>query len=321
MNPEDEKERERGIPSAGAVLPGSIVVEMVYDREKGETAFVRYEGGSWTVEPAIEVAAGRLVPMSPKNNLLVHEVVLFPSAPEEYGTDGELLSAVRQFIHRYVDLSPEFEELAHAHRPRIEARGAGPRLPRRVPLPLSRGPELSAEGRGLGSRVVAQEAEDAGEEAGLRRPMAHLPTREARLRAADRRCDLPLWEAAVQARPAEVLAQGLGIFGVAGGPGFASSEGDAAGWQLMNESLGVRGPFVSAFWEKKGLRGEGGPEGRQVRENAISSFPTVTRSPMAWTMARRSLRGISYQRVERSSAAETTSSCESCWILRKSISP
>lgn len=60
--------------------------------------------------------------------------------------------------------------------------------------------------------------------------------------AADRRCHLPLWEAAVQARPAEVLAQGLGIFGVAGGPGLASSEGDTAGWHLMNESLPLRPP-------------------------------------------------------------------------------
>ncbi len=115
MTEEEEQKRERGIPSAGAVLPGGVVVEMVYDREAGTTAFVRYEAGSWTVEPAIEVAAGRLVPMSPRNNLLVHDVVLFPSAPEEYGTDGELLASVRQFIHRYVDLSPAFEELAASY--------------------------------------------------------------------------------------------------------------------------------------------------------------------------------------------------------------
>jgi hypothetical protein len=115
MSGKEEQKRERGIPSAGAVLPGGVVVEMVYDPAAGETAFVRYEAGSWTVEPAIEVAAGRLVPMSPRNNLLVHDVVLFPSAPEEYGTEGELLSAVRSFIHRYVDLSPAFEELAASY--------------------------------------------------------------------------------------------------------------------------------------------------------------------------------------------------------------
>jgi hypothetical protein len=115
MSGEEGRKRERGIPSAGAVLPGSIVVEMVYDRAAGTTGFVRYETGSWTVESSTETAAGRLVPMSPKNNLLVHEVVLFPSAPAEYGTDGELLRQVREFIHRYVDLSPAFEELAASY--------------------------------------------------------------------------------------------------------------------------------------------------------------------------------------------------------------
>jgi hypothetical protein len=40
--------------------------------------------------------------------------------------------------------------------------------------------------------------------------------------AADRLSHLPLWEAAVQARSAEMVAQGLGVLGVAGGPGFAS---------------------------------------------------------------------------------------------------
>ena len=73
---------------------------MVYDSEVGTTGFVRYEPGSWTVEPSIEMPAGRLVPMSPKNNLLVHEAVLFPSAPEEYSAEGELLRQVREFIHR-----------------------------------------------------------------------------------------------------------------------------------------------------------------------------------------------------------------------------
>lgn len=43
--------------------------------------------------------------------------------------------------------------------------------------------------------------------------------------------------------PCSVLAQGLGVLGVAG-PGLVSSEGDAEEWQLMNESLGLRGPFV-----------------------------------------------------------------------------
>jgi hypothetical protein len=74
--------------------------------------------------------------------------------------------------------------------------------------------------------------------------MALLPIREARLRAADLAGHPPLWEAAVEAHAAEVLAQGVRALGVARRSRLPSSEGYAAGWQLMNESLGVRGPFV-----------------------------------------------------------------------------
>ena len=51
----------------------------------------------------------RLVPYSPGNNLLKNEVVLFPSEPEEYGSEEELLAQIQSFIHRYVDVSPLFE--------------------------------------------------------------------------------------------------------------------------------------------------------------------------------------------------------------------
>ena len=81
--------------------------------------------------------------------------------------------------------------------------------------------------------------------------------------------------------------------------------------------------LLSSSWGEGEDGGEGGrgPAGRQVRENSTSSFPTVTRSTMPWTMALRSASGISNQWAERSSAAETTSACESCWMRRKSISP
>jgi hypothetical protein len=61
--------------------------------------------------------------------------------------------------------------------------------------------------------------------------------------AADHLGHLPLWEAAIEADSAEVFAQGTGVFRVAG-PRLASSEGDAAAWQLMNEPLGLRACFL-----------------------------------------------------------------------------
>ena len=39
-------------------------------------------------------------------------MVLLPSGPDEYGSEGELVAEIQAYIHRYVDLSPEFERIA-----------------------------------------------------------------------------------------------------------------------------------------------------------------------------------------------------------------
>jgi hypothetical protein len=108
-----EKEwKRRPRPAISAVLPDGRLAEMVYDVERG-TGFVVGRPDEWTREEAITLAAGeRLTPYSPRNNLLLHEVVLLPSGPEEYGSEAELVSDIRAFIHRYVDLSPLFEEVS-----------------------------------------------------------------------------------------------------------------------------------------------------------------------------------------------------------------
>lgn len=87
--------------------------EMLHDREKGTTTYAVWADGAWTIEAQINLGDGRTAsPLSPENNLLTHKVVLFPSGPEEYGDKGQLIDAIRGYLHRYVDLSPEFERLA-----------------------------------------------------------------------------------------------------------------------------------------------------------------------------------------------------------------
>ena len=112
-NNESEKEKVLAIPTASAVLPNGELVELVYDPVERQTQFVRGTGESWSYASVIDTRPGeRLVPYSPANNLLVHDVVLLPSGPEDYGTEPELLARIREFIHRYVDISPVFEELS-----------------------------------------------------------------------------------------------------------------------------------------------------------------------------------------------------------------
>lgn len=114
MNPDKSgDDRRRAVPTVSAVLPTGGLVEMVYRSRERESGFIVWEDGTWRPEARIAIDPSRhLVPYSPDNNLLVNEVVLFPSEPAEYESEERLVAEVRAFIHRYVDLSPVFEEAA-----------------------------------------------------------------------------------------------------------------------------------------------------------------------------------------------------------------
>ena len=100
-------------PTVSTVTPRGELVELLYDKEKGRTSFSVGKAGTWEEVPAFPISTHeRLVPYSPKNNLIAGDVVLFPSRPEDYGTKEELVREIRAFIHRYVDVSPRFEQVA-----------------------------------------------------------------------------------------------------------------------------------------------------------------------------------------------------------------
>lgn len=106
-------QKKRIRPVVFYTLPSGELLEMVYNPAAPATGFVVFDGTGWRMERKIELPSGvTLVPYSPQNNLLTHRVVLFPSQPAEYGSEDELFAAVRSFIHRYVDLSDAFEEVA-----------------------------------------------------------------------------------------------------------------------------------------------------------------------------------------------------------------
>jgi hypothetical protein len=113
-NPSHNPPAEPATPVASVALDAGELIEMVYRPEERTTLFVRSDDqGLFGYVTEVSLASGeRLVPYSPRNNLLKHEVVLLPSGPEEYGSDSELLAEIKAFIHRYVDVSPLFEEIA-----------------------------------------------------------------------------------------------------------------------------------------------------------------------------------------------------------------
>lgn len=104
---------DRGVPTVSTVLANGDLVELIYDRKKKQTAFAVWNGKDWSLEHSVRDDVGRLlVPYSADNNLMHHNVVLFPSEPVEYGLQKKLAGEIRDFIHRYVDLSDSFERIA-----------------------------------------------------------------------------------------------------------------------------------------------------------------------------------------------------------------
>ena len=100
-------------PTASTVLDDGTIVEMLFRPEEHKTSFCIAKDGCVLREAAsVKVHDTHLVPYAPDNNLLAHDVVLFPSEPEDYASEEELVRDVRAFIHTYVDVSPLFEEVA-----------------------------------------------------------------------------------------------------------------------------------------------------------------------------------------------------------------
>jgi len=102
------------IPAVSRVCPDGTLIELVYDPLERKTALaVSRFGGLWNIEQSVRIETGdTLIPYSGQNNLIANECVLLPSRPVEYGFKDELLADIRVFLHRYVDLSPLFEEIA-----------------------------------------------------------------------------------------------------------------------------------------------------------------------------------------------------------------
>lgn len=109
----NNKTKPHKVPTPSAVLSDGTVVEMVYEPDTRRSLFVCYLDNAWRLEERVQISPSEfLFPYSPDNNLLKHDVVLFPSQVEEYESEEQLVSEIQSFIHRYVDVSPLFEKIA-----------------------------------------------------------------------------------------------------------------------------------------------------------------------------------------------------------------
>src|SRR5690242_20427824 len=106
----EKAKKQTAKPTVSTVLPDGSLAEMVC--RENRTVFCVSKDGDFRYETNLLVNGQRLVPYSPNNNLLTNEVVLFPSEPVEYDSEEKLVEDIRAFTHRFVDISPLFEQIA-----------------------------------------------------------------------------------------------------------------------------------------------------------------------------------------------------------------
>jgi hypothetical protein len=111
--PNVENTKPQAVPTVSEVLEDGTIIELVYRPERHSTQLALFNAGRWTLQNEIQTSdKRRLVPFSPNNNLIKNDVVLLPSEPRNYGSEQQLVWEVAEFIHRYADLSPTFEQVA-----------------------------------------------------------------------------------------------------------------------------------------------------------------------------------------------------------------
>jgi hypothetical protein len=101
-------------PIVSRVCDDGTLIEALYDVHKSSTSLaICPPDGKVSVAPSVTLRNGeRLVAYSATNNLLSTGCVLLPSAVGDFEDKGDLVRDIQAFLHRYVDLSPAFEEIA-----------------------------------------------------------------------------------------------------------------------------------------------------------------------------------------------------------------
>lgn len=101
-------------PTISRLLADGTMIELLYDAKSAQTVLaICPPGGTPRLESQYDLAGQEcLVPYAPGNNLLTSGCVLLASEAGDYIDKAGLLAEIKAFIHRYVDLTPLFEDIA-----------------------------------------------------------------------------------------------------------------------------------------------------------------------------------------------------------------
>jgi hypothetical protein len=110
QNSKEMRDRSRYVVSA--TFPDGSLAEAVLRPDEQRTVFCVWQDGKVRYTDKLADGDDVLLPYSARNNLIRNEVVRLPSQPSAYGSVSALLSEIRTYIHRFVDVGPIFEAVA-----------------------------------------------------------------------------------------------------------------------------------------------------------------------------------------------------------------
>ena len=100
-------------PITSYTLSNNSLIELLYDDQEQTTKLALWQKGNFKIKDRIFTDNQKVfTPYGPENPLLNQRVVLFPSEPQEYKSEKELLNEIQNFIHQYVDVTEVFETIS-----------------------------------------------------------------------------------------------------------------------------------------------------------------------------------------------------------------
>jgi len=88
------------------------VAETIYDSKLEQTQFAVYRNGEIEFFDKVKQGKEEIFPLDAKSDIVSKRVVLLPSKPLEYNSDEELINEIQSFIHKYLDISSDYERIA-----------------------------------------------------------------------------------------------------------------------------------------------------------------------------------------------------------------
>src|SRR3989344_2149565 len=95
-----------------SIINDSLIAETIYNSKENKTQFAICQNGEVEISNTLKVGEQEIYPLDAESDIVKKGVVLLPSEPIAYGTETDLVKSIQTFIHKYLDISSEYEEIA-----------------------------------------------------------------------------------------------------------------------------------------------------------------------------------------------------------------